>query len=102
MNKAYGYVYVIRMGDTDWYKIGRSRNPATRLRELQTGNPLTLRLVAAGKLSCPAEVERQLHRHYQDEDKSAAAREWFRLTEHQAESLAYRLDREERRRHKKI
>ena len=42
-NGQRGLVYVIRMGNTDYYKIGgTTRNVAGRMQELQTGNPLQL------------------------------------------------------------
>ena len=37
-----GYLYVVRMGDTLYFKYGITVHPKNRLRNLQTGNPLRL------------------------------------------------------------
>ena len=37
-----GYLYVVRMGDTLYFKYGITVDPKNRLRNLQTGNPLRL------------------------------------------------------------
>lgn len=45
MSKKSGYVYIIQYGDTDIYKIGKtSCKPIQRLRSLQTGTPIELKL----------------------------------------------------------
>ena len=64
------------------YKVGRSLDPAARLRSLQTGNPATLRLVGTCKRvnDCDA-LEHALHRALR---AGGAAQprdqcEWFKL-----------------------
>lgn len=57
-----GYTYLIQAGEDGDVKIGATRgNPAARLRELQTGSSLPLRLV---KLLDGVELESQLHARY--------------------------------------
>ena len=71
-----GFVYAIQAGGPGGpVKIGYSRNPWRRLRQLQTGNPAALRLLAAEPNAIP-EDERRAH----DAIKSFAEPlngEWF-------------------------
>lgn len=39
------YIYVMQSGDTDRCKVGVSKNPESRLRQLQTGNHRELKIV---------------------------------------------------------
>lgn len=72
-----GYVYLVRQGETDLYKIGHtSKHPKKRLGELQTGNPDQLHLVTYYRTANYKEVEQLMHisnatnHHW---------REWFRF-----------------------
>jgi hypothetical protein len=69
-------IYAIRIGDDGPVKIGKSRNPKTRLVELQVSSPLELRLVAVCNWHDQNEVI--LH-HYLRE--SYLRGEWFEPTE---------------------
>lgn len=40
-----GFVYILQEGNGDYYKIGGSTDPNTRLSKLQTGNPRQLEYV---------------------------------------------------------
>lgn len=40
------YIYIIQMGDSDYYKIGRTTDMKYRLKSLQTGNPFPLTIKA--------------------------------------------------------
>jgi hypothetical protein len=77
---AFGYVYLIRKGDTDFYKIGSARHPQRRLKALQTGNPVVLSLVGAWYVASPYVVEKSLHRLLL---LAWEQREWFRLSAEQ-------------------
>lgn len=44
-----GWVYIIK-GEGNWYKIGSSKYPEKRLKQLQTGNPVKLRIIH--KIEC--------------------------------------------------
>jgi hypothetical protein len=65
-------IYAIQSGEAGPVKFGVATNPHSRLRELQTGNPVKLRLIAAVNL--PNECERQIHDHLRDERIHG---EWF-------------------------
>lgn len=70
-------VYFIRAGAVGAIKIGTTRgNPHARLRDLQTGNPEPLVLLAA--MPGGPDVERGLHERFAD---SRLTGEWFRPTE---------------------
>ncbi len=72
-------VYLIRSGETDYYKIGCSNNPIKRLDELQPGNPEKLLLVNTRKCSNRREaygVETATHSKFA---KFRIHSEWFRL-----------------------
>ncbi|HFT7414450.1 GIY-YIG nuclease family protein [Stenotrophomonas maltophilia] len=57
-------------------KIGVAKNIAERKRNLQTGNPLVLKLLGWIEVADAFELERQLHQHF----KSARSRgEWFAI-----------------------
>ena len=57
-----GYVYLVRQGDTDLYKIGHTSNhPKARLGELQTGNPTQLHLINYYSTCNYKEVEQLMH-----------------------------------------
>ena len=43
------YLYIIQSDVSGMIKIGRSKDPAKRLKQLQTGNPNKLRLIASFK-----------------------------------------------------
>ena len=55
------YVYAIRERETGNVKLGISRNPQQRLRQLQTGNSSTLELVAYRKAENRFEDEKDMH-----------------------------------------
>lgn len=57
-----GYVYVIKQGTDNIYKIGITRNnPYSRMSELQTGNPFKLSMVKCYPVLDSQEIERILH-----------------------------------------
>ena len=69
-------VYLIRSKETGDYKIGISKNPQKRLKQLQTGNSSELELVETYKSKYANKIEKTLHNllsHYKKEG------EWFEL-----------------------
>jgi hypothetical protein len=60
---AYGHVYVIRAGDEDLFKVGKTSIPvAHRLKALQTGCPHRLSVYAAIASYFPERMEKIVHR----------------------------------------
>ena len=56
-----GYVYFIQHGSLSEFKVGRSKNPALRLKSLQTGSAQPLTLFASIATADAEVVERYLH-----------------------------------------
>lgn len=77
-----GYVYLFMELDSEGnetFKIGITKNdPAKRIKQLQTGNPRTIRLVKFYQSQNYLKVERWLHRKYQL--KTEAENEWRSLS----------------------
>lgn len=68
-----GYIYVIRMTGTDYYKVGYAVNPARRMAMLQVGNPADLELVDYWEGTRLSEAEA-----HQDLQEFHVRGEWFR------------------------
>lgn len=58
------WIYIIGSGPNDPLKIGRARNIAQRLHNIQSGNPLPLRLLASFLSDNPSVAERNLHHKF--------------------------------------
>ena len=68
------YVYAIREKETGRIKIGISRDPESRLKQLQTGNSQQLELIAYRKAENRYKDEARLHRMFSDYHVRG---EWF-------------------------
>lgn len=68
------YVYAIRNATTGNVKLGISRNPQQRLKQLQTGNDCKLELVAYSKAENRFQDEAALHNRHSD---AHIRGEWF-------------------------
>ncbi|HRQ39600.1 MAG TPA: GIY-YIG nuclease family protein [Chloroflexota bacterium] len=79
------YVYLIRMGRTKFYKIGKSNDPQGRLASMQTASPYKLKMQHVFKADNAAAAEETLHH------KLHGARmkgEWFKLTDEEQKVIA--------------
>lgn len=81
MPVPYTWIYLIRDIDTDYYKIGKSDDPARRLAELikqatLQSTPNNYELLAAWL--CPESKERELHKRFKDIGLHIRG-EWFDL-----------------------
>lgn len=75
-----GFVYLIHMKNTSFYKIGMSLDPELRLKTLQTGNPHALSLAHTRAVSDMRSVELALHRQFERQRvMNPNVREWFDL-----------------------
>ena len=68
------YVYAIRNTETGSVKLGISRNPQARLKQLQTGNDCSLELLACRRAENRFRDESALHGKYKDK---LVRGEWF-------------------------
>ena len=70
------FVYLIWQVGTNHFKIGYSKNPKTRLSELQIGSPHQLELLTVMPTDNPEGDEARLHRKYSD---NYVRGEWFEI-----------------------
>ena len=68
------HVYLIQSLEDGYYKIGVSKHPKKRVKQLQTGNSSELKLVESFESEYPHLVERALQRRYDYLKKEG---EWF-------------------------
>ena len=80
------YIYLIKceVDDTVMYKIGYSKNPKQRLKELKTGNPNPLEIVAEFETKHNRKVETAFHNHYKMKNVNG---EWFSLSSNEVEKF---------------
>ena len=77
LNISYGYVYLVRHGARNEYKIGKTYNPIRREGELKTELPEKLEPVHRVKTDDPSGVESYWHRRFAGKRKNG---EWFELS----------------------
>jgi hypothetical protein len=68
------YIYLIQSLENSYYKIGVSKHPKKRIKELQTGNASELRLVDTYQSEYANKIEKTLQRRYSHLQKEG---EWF-------------------------
>jgi translation elongation factor P/translation initiation factor 5A len=71
-------VYLIKSEDTGYFKIGVSKHPNKRIKELQTGNSSVLSIVTTYSSDNAYKIEKTLHRRYSYLRKDG---EWFDFTD---------------------
>lgn len=73
------YVYLIStVEEFPKYKIGRSKDPNSRIKQLQTANGAELSIVHTFKSKYPSVMESTLHKHYNSQN---SMNEWFCLSQ---------------------
>ena len=85
-------IYLIQMGDTQYYKIGITKDINRRIRDLQTGNPLPLTVVTTIEIDTnpkqsrefSAFIESRLHALF---EYCRASGEWFKFVMQEEEDL---------------
>lgn len=71
------YIYLIQSLENSRYKIGVSKNPNLRIKQLQTGNSSPLKLVCKYRSEFAYKIEKVLQGRYSYLKKEG---EWFDLT----------------------
>ena len=71
------YIYLIQSQEDGYYKIGVSKHPKKRVKQLQTGNSSELKLIETYQSEHAHKVERALQRRYSYLKKEG---EWFDLS----------------------
>jgi hypothetical protein len=82
--KNSAYVYVIGSVNEGLYKIGVSRNPIRRLKNIQASNPTPLALVAMRYTDRPFAEEKRLHTALSPYRRNG---EWFKLIPEQVSAI---------------
>jgi len=70
------YVYLIRAQENGMYKIGVSKDPKVRIKQLQTGSNEDLVIIESFLSKYPHKVETSLHNKFAPTKKRG---EWFSL-----------------------
>lgn len=81
-------VYFIQNGDDGAIKIGMTRKLQKRLADLQVNNPIELRILGAIPTNKPRDLERDLHRQFQEFRVSG---EWFSPSEKLLDFIKYHV-----------
>lgn len=68
-------LYIIQSDITGDFKIGKSKHPKKRLKQLQTGNACELRLVLV--LKDQGHREKRIHRYIEEGNRKKRKGEWF-------------------------
>jgi hypothetical protein len=71
------YVYLIQSLENSYYKIGLSKHPNKRIKELQTGNSSELKLIETYESEFAHIIEKTLQRRYSHLRKEG---EWFEMS----------------------
>lgn len=89
-NTKSGYVYVIRHGDSDYYKIGHTTSrPMSRLRDMQVGSPIELVLYEVFYVKDVVEAEQKAHKLV---NCKRVRGEWFELNQWEIDQLMLLLE----------
>jgi len=71
------YVYLIQSLEDSRYKIGVSKNPQKRMKQLQTGNSSELKLIESYPSELAYQIEKTLQRRYSYLKREG---EWFEMS----------------------
>jgi hypothetical protein len=71
------YIYLIQSLENSYYKIGVSKHPNKRVKELQTGNSSELKLIETFQSEFAHIIEKTLQRRYSHLRKEG---EWFEMS----------------------
>jgi predicted GIY-YIG superfamily endonuclease len=71
------YIYLIQSLENSYYKIGVSKHPKKRIKELQTGNSSELKLIEVYQSEFAHKIEKSLQNLYKHLRKEG---EWFDLS----------------------
>ena len=89
-----GKVYILRMSETNYFKIGYTANSVkARVRSLQTGAPRKLAVYAVCELGDAWLLERRMHQDLFD-CKTDGGEEWFELEPANLDAYLERLEKE--------
>ncbi len=73
----YKFVYLLQSSESGLYKIGVSKNPVKRIKQLQTGNAEKISMINSYKTDIPFILEKSLKNFYITYHVKG---EWFKLS----------------------
>lgn len=79
-----GYIYFVKEKMNGTVKIGKTKNPHTRLRLFEVKLPFEIEILNKVKVKDRHKAEDKLHGHFEDKNKNG---EWFELEEDVKESI---------------
>ena len=84
------FIYIIRCGKQNLFKIGISKDVDKRLKQLQTGNPHKLKCIfRIESLEIKAtKIEATIHQFFKEANKKHVLNEWFNLSDDEVFNLA--------------
>lgn len=84
------YIYLIRQEDSNYYKIGKSISPKSRIKNLQKGNPITLKLIYSARCADNGFLaELAAHNKF----KNCCVRgEWFEFEDNQVANVIEQMN----------
>ena len=85
------YIYFVQAGEKGPVKVGLSKNPMSRVKQLQTSNPHTLKLL--GIIPGDRETEEMIHDKFEDHRLEG---EWFEPTNELIDIVRSLLDDQDR------
>lgn len=71
------YIYLIQSLENSYYKIGVSKHPNKRIKQLNTGNPSKTKLIHTYQSDLAYQIEKSIQRKYSHAKKEG---EWFDLS----------------------
>jgi hypothetical protein len=78
-----GYIYILK-AENGLYKIGKSKNPGSRINSIRTSSPVKLEVYKVFLSSEYNRQEKHLHRMFANLRELG---EWFRLTDEELETI---------------
>lgn len=81
-------IYIIKIKDTDYYKIGVSQNHCRRIRDISSCMPFTIELLYVNNHENAYQIEHEVHQMMKDKYVKS---EWFILSEKEYETVVNKL-----------
>lgn len=86
-----GFVYLIQMTGTNFYKIGVASCVERRVKEIQTSNPHEIKIIQTCEFRNPYAIENKIHKKLKKNRKQG---EWFELNETDVDVICTRYLKE--------
>ena len=89
-----GYIYLIRQGETNYFKYGRTEDPVDRLSKFRTGNPHKLNMTkrSVNNMSAAEQELKEEIKKLKDGTAIGGGTEWFHVPECRVEEVKKKLD----------